>query len=58
MKRQTTATVLAMLMMFSGSSLAQDIGIDTKKIEEIAGAKGALNSEEKVSKSSHDPLSK
>jgi Domain of Unknown Function (DUF1259) len=50
MKRQTMATVLAMLMMFSGSSLAQDIGIDTKKIEEIAGAKGALNSEEKVFK--------
>lgn len=50
MNNQIMATVLAMLMMFSKSSLAQDIGIDTKKIEEIAGVKGALNSEEKVFK--------
>lgn len=50
MKKETIATVLAMLMMLSKSSSAQDIGIDTKKIEEIAGVKGALNSEEKVFK--------
>ena len=50
MKREIMATVLAMLMMFWKSSLAQDIGIDTKKIQEIAGVKGALNSEEKVFK--------
>jgi Domain of Unknown Function (DUF1259) len=50
MKREIMATVLAMLMMFWKSSLAQDIGIDTKKVEEIAGVKGALNSEEKVFK--------
>lgn len=50
MKKETIATVLAMLMMLSKSSLAQDIGIDTGKIEELTGAKGALNAEEKVFK--------
>ncbi len=37
-------------MAISTSVEAQNIGIDTKKIEELTGVKGALNSEEKVFK--------
>jgi Domain of Unknown Function (DUF1259) len=44
------ATVVTLLKPCLG--LAQDIGIDIRKIDEITGVKGALNSEEKVFKTS------
>ncbi|MCI0419170.1 MAG: DUF1259 domain-containing protein, partial [Acidobacteria bacterium] len=52
MKNKTVAVVLAALVTFSKPTpaSAQDIGIDTRKIEEITGVKGALNLEEKVFK--------